>query len=82
METKRLLFGEICGFRCFPNKCVTTATRCQIFFLLKNSLRLIFSNYLPQFRFSTIVLVTNGHRAIKVHVNKVQYCRAGHIFNL
>ena len=28
--------------------------------------------------FSTIFLVNNGHRAIKVHVNKVQYCRAGH----
>ena len=24
-------------------------------------------------------LVNNGHRAIKVHVNKVRYCRAGHI---
>ena len=31
------------------------------------------------FMFSTIFLVNNGHRAIKVHVNKVQYCRAGHI---
>ena len=30
------------------------------------------------FIFSTIFLVNNGHRAIKVHVNKVQYCRAGH----
>ena len=29
------------------------------------------------FTFSTIFLVNNGHRAIKVHVNKVQYCRAG-----
>ena len=27
--------------------------------------------------FSAIFLVNNGHRAIKVHVNKVQYCRAG-----
>ena len=25
-------------------------------------------------------LVNNGHRAIKVHVNRVQYCRAGHQF--
>ena len=33
------------------------------------------------FTFSTIFLVNNGHRAIKVglHVNKVQYCRAGHL---
>ena len=31
------------------------------------------------FIFSTIFLVNNGHRAIKVHVNKVQYCRAGHL---
>ena len=30
------------------------------------------------FTFSTIFLINNGHRAIKVHVNKVQYCRAGH----
>ena len=27
----------------------------------------------------TIFLINNGHRAIKVHVNRVQYCRAGHI---
>ena len=33
-----------------------------------------FSNYLPQ---SYIFLVNNGHRAVKVHVNKLQYCRAG-----
>ena len=33
-----------------------------------------------KFTFSTIFLVNNGPRAIKVHVNKVQYCRAGHIF--
>ena len=26
--------------------------------------------------FSTIFLVNNGHGAIKVHVYKVQYCRA------
>ena len=31
------------------------------------------------FTFSIIFLVNNGHRATKVHVNKVQYCRAGHI---
>ena len=31
------------------------------------------------FTFSTIFIVNNGHRAIKVHVNRVQYCRAGHI---
>ena len=31
------------------------------------------------FTFSTIFLVNNSHRAIKVHVNMVQYCRAGHI---
>ena len=32
------------------------------------------------FRFSTIFLVkfNDGHGTIKVHVNKVQYCRAGH----
>ena len=29
------------------------------------------------FTFSTIFLVNNGHRAIKVNVNEVQYCRAG-----
>ena len=36
----------------------------------------------PDVRFSQIsqiFLVNNGHRATKVHVNKVQYCRAGHI---
>ena len=51
-------------------------------FLLKNSRKINFSNYLLNFTFSTIFLVNNGHRAIKVHVhvNKVQYCRAGHIF--
>ena len=35
---------------------------------------LTFSNYLPQFYISTIFLVNNGHRAIKVNVNEVQYC--------
>ena len=39
----------------------------KILFLLENTEK-----------FSTIFLVNNGHRAIKVHVNKVQYCRAGH----
>ena len=33
---------------------------------------------LLNFTFSAIFLVNNVHRAIKVHVNKVQYCRAGH----
>ena len=32
------------------------------------------SNYLPQF--NIFYLVNDGHSAIKVHVNKVQYCRA------
>ena len=44
--------------------------------LRKSILALICLN----FTFSTIFSVKNGHRAIKVHVNKVQYCRAGHIF--
>ena len=30
------------------------------------------------FTISTIFFVNNSHRAIKVHVDKVQYCRAGH----
>ena len=30
------------------------------------------------FTFSIIFLVNNGHRATKVHVKKVQYCKAGH----
>ena len=28
--------------------------------------------------FSTIFLLNNGYRTIKVNVDKVQYCRAGH----
>ena len=24
-------------------------------------------------------IINNGHRGSKVHVNKIQYCRAGHI---
>ena len=43
-------FGKICGFWRYPNKCITMATRCQIFpkifFLLKNSQKINFSNYL------------------------------------
>ena len=34
------------------------------------------------FTFPTIFLVKNGHRAIKVHVNKVHYGRAGHKYSL
>ena len=33
------------------------------------------------FTVSTIFLVNNGHRAIKMHVKKFQYCRAGHIWS-
>ena len=58
------------------------AIGCQIFrkilFLLKNSWKIVFSNCL-NFTFSIIFLVNNGHSATKVHVNKVQYCGAGHI---
>ena len=51
------------------------ATMCQIFRrILEKSILAIIRLY---FTFSTIFLVNNGHRAIKVHVNKVQYCRAG-----
>ena len=51
------------------------------FLLLENSLKIYFSifavilHFLPFF-----FIVNNGHRAIKVHVNEVQYCRAGHIY--
>ena len=31
------------------------------------------------FCFLPFFLVDNGHRAIKVHVNKVHYCRVGHL---
>ena len=33
----------------------------------------------PDVKFSTMFFVNNGHRAIKVCVNKVLYFRAGHI---
>ena len=32
------------------------------------------------FTFSTIFEVNNGKKAVKLHANRVQYCRAGHIF--
>ena len=49
--------------------------------MMRNSLKKIsFSNYLPQLTFSSFFfIVDNGYRAIKVHNDKVQYCKAGHI---
>ena len=51
----------------------------KIFFWLKILRKSILAIICLDFTFSTIFLVNNGHRAIKVHVNKVQCCRVGHI---
>ena len=77
METKRVILPRFVDIRCYPNKCLTMATGCQIIkkvlFVLNNSWKINFTN----FTFSTIFLENNGHRGIKEHVNKVQYCRVG-----
>ena len=53
METKRVILARFVDFDVTPIKRVTMATRCQMFrkilFLLENSWKIVFSNYLPQF---------------------------------
>ena len=77
-------FDKFCGYWRDPNKCLTTATRYQFFKKISLCWKLLRNSFLGiiclNFTFSTIFLVNNSHRTIKVHVNKVQYCRAGHIW--
>ena len=52
--------------------------------LKKNSLSVeefLENHFWPQFYifYHFLSKINNGHRAIKVHVNKVQHCRASHI---
>ena len=54
----------------------------NIRFLLENPEKINLAIICLNFTFSTIFLVNNSRRAIKVLVNKVLYCRTGHyVFN-
>ena len=65
METKRAILARFVDFDVTPTKVLPWQPS------VKSILAIIRLN----FTFSTISLVNNSHRAIKVHVNKVQYCR-------
>ena len=81
METKRVILARFMDFDVIPTNLLPWQPGVR--FSKKNSFRLkireksILAIICLNSSFSIIFLVNNGHRAIKVHVNKVQYCRAG-----
>ena len=78
METKRVILARFVDFE-LPQQMCYHGNRMSDFH--KNTLfveKLFLAIICLNFTFSIIFLVNNGHRATKVHVNKVQYCRAGH----
>ena len=70
-------YGKICGLWRYGNG--TSDFPQNSLFCWKIHRKSIWAIICLNLTFSTLFSVNNGHRAIKVHVNKVQYCRAGHI---
>ena len=52
----------------------------KFFFCWKILRKSILAIICLNFTFSTIFLVNDSHRAIKVHANNIQYCRAGILY--
>ena len=72
-------FGKICGF--VPWQPDVRFSKTSVF-CLQIHRKSVLANICLNFTFSTIFLLENGHRAIKVHVKKVKYCRAGHFVDM
>ena len=81
METKRLILARFVNCDVTPTNMLPWQPRVRFFKKISFCSKILEKSILAiigfNFTFSTIFLVNNGHRAIKVHVNKVQYCRAG-----
>ena len=80
METKRVILARFVEFdlpqqTCYHGNWMSDFQRNSLFVekFLENS---FFAIVCLNFTFSIIFLVNNGHRATKVHVNKVQYRRS------
>ena len=74
METKRGILARFVDFDITPTNVLPWQPDVRY-----QKSYLFVEKFLENFTFSIIFLVNNGHRATKVHVNKVQYCRAGHL---
>ena len=83
METKRVIVARFVDFDVTPTNVLPWQPDVRfsekILFLLKIPGKLFLAIICLNFTFSIIFLVNTGHRATKVHDNRVQYCRAGHI---
>ena len=75
METKRVILARFLDFDVTPTYVLPWQRDVRfspkLFFCLKILRKSILAIICLNFTFSTIFLVNNGHRAIKVHVNKV-----------
>ena len=81
METKSLILARFVDFDVTPTNVLPWQPDVRfsekISFCRKTPGKLFLAIICLNFTFSIIFLENNGHRATKVHVNKVQYCRAG-----
>ena len=72
METKRVILARSVDFAVLQQMCYHGNRMSDFpkksFFVEK---KINFGSFCLNFTFSTIFLVNNGHRVIKVHVNKV-----------
>ena len=81
MGTKRVILARFVDFDVTPRNALPRQPHVRflknISFCRKILEKSILANICLNFTFCIIFVLNNGHRAIKVHVNKVQYCRAG-----
>ena len=86
METKRLILARFMDFDVTPARVLPWQPNVRfstnLSFCWKIHRKSILAIICLNFTFSSIFLVNIGHRGIKVHVNKVQYCRAGHNYSI
>ena len=84
METKRLISARFVDFDITGTLTIALPWQLDVRFSKKCSScwkilrKSIFAIICLNFTFSIIFLINDGHRAIKLHVNEVQYCRAAH----
>ena len=80
METKRVILAIFVDFDVTPISALPWQPDFRFSLKFSFCWKLLGKSILAiiclNFTFSTVSLVNNGHKAIKVHVKKVQYCRA------